>query len=138
MNGFFSDIIEPKQHAAKATKHTAIRKVRSDKEFDIKFPVSTHVMKALKARADLYREPKMKPTQTLYNSRLIQALLQNSQYASGEISSVPYSYTGSYFHVKLTKHYIEQVNTLAVGWGVSKRKAVHRLIETAVRRGDLI
>lgn len=104
-----------------------MRKTRSDKVTDIKFPVTGEQRRELRALA-IGR--KLGDRQTLYNTKLLQAAIEDA----GSCSELEYKDTGKYMHVKPTQVANEKIEQLMLNWGCSKRQAVHRLMINAIRR----
>ncbi len=98
------------------------RKTRCDKKHDIKVPV-TEIQK-MKIRLQAHRKGLRA---TPYSSNLvIEGLKREFITDIGEFT--PYKDTHDYVHVKLLPYHYEKIVELAIKWGVSERRAAHRIL----------
>lgn len=103
------------------------RCARSDKCDTIRIPVeeeTRRVMRTLAASSG-YRD-----RQTAFNTALLLQALK-TPYDAPERE---YKDSGQYMTVKPTQIPSEQINDLAISWGVSRRRAAHRLLMWMVDR----
>lgn len=125
LNPIFNEkVIKPKSPAT-STPQPKQRKTRSDKCHDIKFPVTPEERAALRTLAK---------QRGVTVTRLATELLLDGLQRQWMIDhSLPYKDTKQYMHVKPIQIYYHQVEQLAIEWGISERRAVHRIVISVLR-----
>lgn len=124
LNPMFDDSKKNKQGIGSGVRKKPItkeqgRKVRKDKKWDVKIPLTLEERRLLKRLGSKY---KMTPTE------LCSDLVKRGLKSGIEFEEVNYLATGKVYPAKLEKEYKDLLFELTVEWDCSYRKAAHRIL----------
>lgn len=114
------------QQQQRTTKPAQLRKPRSDKLHDIKFPVTIQQRESLRVIAK-----QMGERETTANSILLHKALSHLP----DIPLQDYQDTKRYMHVKLNATDYQRVSDLAIKKDMSERKVVALIMWSLIKRG---
>lgn len=126
--------------AAIQVPKTRIRKERSDKRKDMKFPVTPEQREDLRKRASEMRIADRKPElkyETISNTAILKQAMEHNDIFPEQYPPLLYKDTGQYMHAELLLPDYQKIEELARRWNLSIRKTVHRLIMNYIFRGDV-
>lgn len=126
------------QKAERASQR--VRKVRSDKKMDIKFPVTPLQRQELRRLAKELRIVEKQPNkkyETISNTVLLKKAIDQEAIFPERFPPLVYTDTRQYMHVEPLRQQYEQIEELAFKWNLSLRKTVYRLIMNLIYRGEV-
>ncbi|WP_213428295.1 MULTISPECIES: hypothetical protein [Paenibacillus] len=122
---------------SKVVKPQPIRKERSDKLKDIKFPVTPDQREKLRRMAKIFSSKGARNVTESSTLQLKQALDHYRLYPE-RCHEVIYQDTGQYMHVKPTRRMYDEIEELSYKWNLSIRKTTHRLLMNFLDCGEVV
>lgn len=124
-------INQPKKTAAPTPK----RKERSDKQKDLKIPLTAAEWGYLTSLLDAQKRQGKNVCQTDVNTQLLVSAICDAEQHPEEYPSVPYDASQKFITCKPTVFYHDKIKSLRVTWDLrSIRKVAHRLMHHAIRK----
>lgn len=137
----FTGVAKPTGAIQKAQRGSQrVRKVRSDKKMDIKFPVTPVQRQELRRLAKELRIIDKQPNkkyETISNTVLLKKAIDQEAIFPERYPPLLYTDTRQYMHVEPLRQQYEQIEELAFKWNLSLRKTVYRLIMNLIYRGEV-